>query len=873
MKSKLTLILALTLAAIIGTFSLKAQDNVTYLQKYDADKHSRVAMPIGGIGTGTVSVDSRGKLVDWEIMNQGAIGFVPFFNEHWAATRVSPFFAIRTKTANGTINARMLEGAIPKTKLEGDWGCNELNSTFPRFNSSKMETAYPIAKVHLQDKTMPVNVAFKAFNPLIPGKTDDSSIPVAILEYMVTNPSNSPVEVTICGTIPNYIGFDGFKNRIKKNQNTFLKQNGLSGISMTTESADSLDSRWGTMAITTTAKGEISYRTSWHPDLLWNGSVIDFWDDLKDDGELTQHTNKKVKESTDYNMLNEYKGLVKDHSVPASLAVKITLKAGESRTIPFMLTWHFPKRISWEGQPGLPQEPMDNYYTKPYANAWDVAQKVSSRYNELKTGTEEFVNTFVNQDVPQSIKEAALSNLTNMRCQTLFRLASGYSFGWEGQGSVIGTVLNPKGIRGGWGTGTCTHVWNYESTIPFTFGEIAMSMREVEFKIATSLKTGKMAHRIKLPLETQEQNHYAAADGQLGCIIKMYREWQLSGDTEKLKELYPYVKRALEFVWQDSKWDADKNGVIEGLHHNTMDVNYLGPNPEMGTWYLCALRAGEEMAKTVKDRAFAKTCRKLFESGSKWIDENMFNGEYYIQLLPKPRNFQVGEAVLVHQMVGQQMAHICDLGYLLKPQNVKKALQSVMKYNFRTNWDQHLSTFRCYITKDEPGLMNAYYPEGKREARPFPYFSEPWTGLEYHTAAGMIFENMEKDGEKVVKAVRSRYDGSNRNPFNEGEFGHRYARAMSSWSPLIAYSKFHYLSNKKQMTIRAQEGNYYWSNGYAYGAINVRKKGDKFEATLSVKSGNLDLKTLSFLDQENNTVNIAKLRKARNITAGQEVKL
>jgi len=867
-----TIALTFTIAFLLFQ-NLNAQDNVQYLQTYEGSNLDHVAMPLGGIGTGTVSIDARGKLVDWEIMNQGAIGFVPYFNEHLAATRVAPFFAIRTKTAEGIIDARMLEGAIPKTKLEGDWGCDELNSTFPRFNSSKMQTSYPIAKVELIDSSMPVKVEFKVFNPLVPGKTEDSSIPTALFEYNVKNTTDGPLEVTICGTVPNYIGFDGLKNHLKQNRNTYQNRNGLKGIVMTTNSNDTLDSRWGSMALTTAEEGIVSYRTSWHPDLVWNGSVIEFWDDLKDDGILKQHVPEEVNESSDYNMLNEFHGVLKDVAVPASVAVKVMLEPGEEKNISFMLTWYFPKRISWEGQPGWPQKPMNNFYTRNYNDAWDVAEKVAKRYDNLRSETEKFVNHFVNQDVPQSIKEAALSNLTNMRSQTLFRTEDGYTFGWEGQGSVYGTALNPKGIRGGWGPGTCTHVWNYESTIPFTFGDVAMSMREVEFAKATDLKTGKMAHRVFLPLDSEKQTIGAAADGQLGCIIKMYREWQLSGDTEKLQELYPYVKRALQFVWEDSKWDVDKNGVIEGVHHNTMDVNYIGPNPEMGTWYLCALRAGEEMAKVMKDKDFAKDCRKLFESGSAWMDDNMFNGEYYIQLLPEPKNFQVGEAVLVHQMVGQQMAHICGLGYLLKPENVKKALESVMKYNYRTNWDQHLSTFRCYITRDEPGLMNAYYPEGKREARPFPYFSEPWTGLEYHTAAGMIFENMEADGEKVVSSVRSRYDGSNRNPFNEGEFGHRYARAMSSWSPLIAYTRFHYQKDIATMTIRAEEGTYYWSNGSAYGIIDVKKYGNKFIANLKVEAGNFELKTLAFLDQNNIEVNAVKVKGETLIKEGNSKEL
>ncbi len=842
------------------TSNVSAQkDNVNYLQTYEGRNIDKVAMPLGGIGTGTVSIDARGKLVDWEIMNQGAMGFLPYFNNHPLAIRVAPFFAIRTKTASGNIDARSLEGPIPNSKLEGDWGSDEMNSTFPRFQESKMEVSYPIAKVTLMDEKMPVDVSFKAFNPMIPGKTDDSSIPTAILEYTVTNTQDEAIEVSIAGTIPNFIGFDGFKNNVKQNVNSYVKTKTLQGIKMTTNSDNTNDSRWGSIALTTPAAGEISYRTSWHPDLNWNYSVIDFWDDLKDNGILTQHTKGESKDIEGYNMLIEVQEKPKDGISPSSLAVKVKLQPGETKVIPFVLAWHFPIRISWEGQPGWPQKPMPNYYGTKFKDAWDVAEQVVDKYDYLKEGTENFVNAFVNQDVPTPIKEAALFNVVNMRCQTLFRDGDGYAFGWEGQGSIYGTSINPKEIRGGWGPGTCTHVWNYESTIPFLFGDVATSMREVEFAYGIH-DNGAMAHRFFLPLKTEKQTIGAAADGQLGCIIRMYREWQLSGDTEKLKELYPAIKKSLEFVWKASKWDADKNGVIEGTHHNTMDVNYVGPNPEMGTWYLCALRAGEEMAKVVKDKAFAKECRALFESGSAWMDANMFNGEYYIQILPKPMNFQVGEASLVHQMVGQQMAHICGLGYLLKPENVKKSLQSVMKYNYRDYWSNHLSTFRCYITNNEAGLMNAYYPEGKREARPFPYYSEAWTGLEYHTAAEMIFENMEAEGTKVVNNTRNRYKGYNRNPFNEGEFGHRYARAMSSWSPFVAYTRFHYQQNIGAMTIRAEEGTYYWSNGYSYGTIQVKKEDNKYVANLSVNAGKLSLKTLSFLDEKNTVVNTVKFK-------------
>src|ERR1044071_5910315 len=101
-----------------------------------------------------------------------------------------------------------------------------------------------------------------------------------------------------------------------------------------------------------------------------------------------------------------------------------------------------------------------------------------------------------------------------------------------------------------------------------------------------------------------------------------------------LKRLWPGAKRALEFAWIPGGWDADKDGVMEGCQHNTMDVEYYGPNPQMGLWYLGALRAAEEMARHVGENDFAQTCRELFERGSLWIDENLPAG--------------LGEVVLSH---------------------------------------------------------------------------------------------------------------------------------------------------------------------------------------------------------------------------------
>lgn len=818
------LISGLFFMAVVVLRAQNSNEKWPILKTYQGDYLSKVAMPLGGIGTGTVSIGGRGDLCDWEIVNQGALGWKPVFNSGRGSINIAPFFAIRTKTNDGDIQTRLLEGQLPTDNLEGDWGSNELNSGFPRFGESKFKAAYPLAQVDLSDEKSPVGVTLKAYNPMVPGDTEISSIPTAILKYVVENKTNQTIEATVCGAVPNFIGTDGWGGSSEGNKNTFQKGEGFSGIFMENIRKDSTSGKWGTMAFTTPETEGVSYRTQWHADLSWNGSLIDFWDDINDDGMLEER-------------LGNYPG-----NKPATLAIKASIPPKGTKEFVFVLTWNFPYRLAWEAQPNYGEHtPLKNYYATVYEDAWDIVKEVIPNLNTFEKKTVQFVESFVNTDLPTVFKEAGLFNVANLRSQTVFRDEDGYAFGWEGTGSVKGISINPKGAQAGWGFGSCTHVWNYEVTTPFLFGDIAMGMREVEFKYATNLETGLMAHRVWVPIKTSKHKHKPAADGQLGCLIKMYREWQLSGDNEKLKELYPYIKAAMEFAWKESGWDNDANGVLEGKHHNTMDVNYIGPNPQMATWYLGALRASEEMAIQMKDKAFAKKCRAMFESGSKWTDENLFNGAYYIQKVPKPTDYQVGEAILVDQLVGQYMAHICGLGYLLDKDNIKTTLKTIKKYNWKDNFNNHLSTFRSYAVGEENGLIMGYYPENKREARPFPYYSEVMTGFEYSTGAHMIYEGLEEEGLSVFNAVRERYDGKKRNPFNEGEFGHRYARAMASYSGLLAYTGFEYSAVNGIMKFKDIEGKYFWSNGYQYGTVEITFENGQKSAALTVLNGNLKL--------------------------------
>ena len=302
----------------------------------------------------------------------------------------------------------------------------------------------------------------------------------------------------------------------------------------------------------------------------------------------------------------------------------------------------------------------------------------------------------------------------------------------------------------------CTHVWNYEQTLAFLFPQLERSMRETDF-LHNTLPNGYMTFRTLLPLGDAQWKFKACADGQMGCIIRAYRDWKLSGDTEWLRTLWPKIQSALEFAWRGSgnpppagyewtkeqismPWDPDKNGVMEGEQHNTYDIEFYGPNTMTGSLYLGALKAGSEMAEAMGEQGKAVEYRTLFENGSRLYDKNLWGGDYYVQdglkvperlispqdedcgpdcackvtpggktqaldsthVVPK---YQYGKGCLSDQLLGQYLAHVAGLGYVLEKDHVKEAMRSIYRYNFRRSMKEFANVQRVYAVNDESGLL------------------------------------------------------------------------------------------------------------------------------------------------------------------------
>ena len=350
-------------------------------------------------------------------------------------------------------------------------------------------------------------------------------------------------------------------------------------------------------------------------------------------------------------------------------------------------------------------------------------------------------------------------------------------------------------------------------------------------------------------------------------MVQVYRDWLISGDTDWLRKMWPKTRKAIEFAWK--YWDADKDGVMEGMQHNTYDIEFYGPNTICGSLYLAALRAAARMAGVLGDERKADEYRNLAEKGSAWTDRHLFNGEYYEQQVrpeahrawpkryrdqaeahPKEDRFpwpawQYGKGCMSDQLIGQWMARLFGLGYLYDPKKVRQTLASILKYNWRPDLHGHAGTARIYATQDEAGLVVGTWPRGGRPGYAMYFSDEVWCGMEYDVASLMICEGMLEEGLAVTLAARRRYDGTRRNPWDEIECGHHYARSMSSYALLLALSGFECCAAERRIgfapRIRPERFRSFFSVASGWGSFSQEIAERNARATVAIAWGSLDL--------------------------------
>jgi non-lysosomal glucosylceramidase len=799
------------------------------------------AFLLGGIGTGNVSLGARGEFRDWEIFNRPGKGtFLPF-----------SFFSIWAKPENEQPVTKIIESKVQPPYNKSHGFLNGELAGLPRFDKAKMTGKQPFVTVEFEDKDIPVKVELEAFTPFIPLNADDSGIPGVVLRYKVKNPTNKKVDVSVVGSLANVVGFDGYDvfNNVKlvdEVKNEYKTENNVEGLYYTAVNLQKDDFKYGSMSLMTTNKNIISRPTWLHGQ--WTDNAQDFWDDFSDDGKLEPVTDITT---AGCDLLDHYDfSFLNLNEKVGSLGSYETINPGEEKTFEFILTWYFPNRPKgWiefdkdlENYRNGNFKSIKNYYATKFTDAWDAGKYLANHMGRLEEGSRAFQDALFNSTFPAYVIDAVGANISSMKSHCCFRIEDGNFLGWEGIRDYVGC-----------GQGNVNHVWNYAQTVAFLFPELEQTMRNVEFNLETDEK-GEMPFRARQVLGQDKWNMIPACDGQLGSIVRVYREWKISGENTFLKAVWEKTALALDYAMET--WDLDGDNVLDGKMHVTYDIEFHGPNSMTNSIYLAALKAGAEMAEFMGEKERTQKYQDAFVNGSAKMDEMLWNGEFYIQKSDDidEYRYQYGIGCLSDQLLGQFMAHVAGIGYVLPKEHVKKALESIYNYNFHLRLDEVESVQRTYVLNDESGLTLCSWPNGGRPRFPFAYCDEVWTGVEYQVAVNMIYEGLIDEGLTIVKSVRDRYDGYKRNPWSEIEAGHHYIRAMASWGLVAALSGYSCDMVKGKMSfnpvINQQDFKSFWINGKAWGVFEqkIDSKTGKKERNIKVLYGSLDGVEVEYVD-------------------------
>ena len=783
-----------------------------------------IAYPIGGMGTGMFCLEGTGALTHMSVRHHPDMFNAPVF-----------FAALYVKGKG----AKVLEGPVPSWKIFGgtDAGSGGANTGYglPRYQDAAFYARFPFGMVKLKDQDFPVSCTLTGWSPFIPTDADNSSLPVGGLECRLTNTTTATQSGVFSINAKNFMAEEGADDRIKKTEHGFV---------LSQDGSKSKPELQGDFAVFTddphATVNYCWYRGEWFDPLTMAWKKISTGD-------------------------NGAKDTVAKEAPGASLYVPYTLRPGESKTVRIYVCWDVPYSHLRTGYPlqssadssvadrsgDQPSPYYMPWYASRFKNINEVIAYWKNNYDSLKQKTQLFTKAFYNSTLPPEVLEAVGDNLTILKSTTVLRQYDGRFWGWEGSNDNTGSCA-----------GNCTHVYNYAQALCHLFPDMERSIRETEFG-ESQAQDGHQNYRAALPIRPAGAVYLPAADGQLGSIMRVYRDWRISGDDNWLRNIYPKVKTSLDYCIKT--WDPDHKGTISEPHHNTYDIEFWGADGMCTGFYLGALEAFISISNCLHEDTTLYS--QLLAKGKTAMQTKLWNGKYFIQniewkdlhaadpgkypdkdsspeaiaLIEKEGpQYQYGKGCLSDGVIGPWIAKVCGLPDPVDENKVKAHLQSIYQYNYTTDLSSITNPQRpTFGTGHEGGLLLCSWPNGGALSLPFPYSNEVWTGVEFEVASHLMFEGQLKQGMNIVKTTLKRYDGRVRNPFDEYEAGNWYMRAMSSYALLEALTGVHYDAVSKTLFVHSKTGDFtsFLSTNTGFGNV-IYKNG---KASLKTVYGKIDV--------------------------------
>ena len=388
----------------------------------------------------------------------------------------------------------------------------------------------------------------EAFSPFVPLNTQDSSLPATVLRYTVKNTSSAKVEVRLAGWLENAVCLVSVPGDAGKRRNCVQRGQGM-----------------------------LLIHSEFHADAAEEPAKLDKPLDL---GTLaialleTQGSDRAASAIGAGNLPAAAFAAVpadqavqtKGHKLIGSLVRSMSLEAGQEATATFLITWHFPHLDMQKWHIERMETLKDNgrYYATRFPSAAAVAEHVATHFASLYAQTRLWHDTWYDSTLPYWFLDRTMLNTSSLASSTSHRFATGRFWGWEGVGCC---------------EGTCTHVWHYAHAVARLFPDLKRNVRKrTDFGTAIEKLSGVIRHR--------GEGFGLAVDGQAGCILRAYREHQMTPDGAWLKELWPNIKLAMQCLIKMDKGD----GLLDGFQWNTLDAGWYGQIAWLSGLYLAALR-------------------------------------------------------------------------------------------------------------------------------------------------------------------------------------------------------------------------------------------------------------------------------------------
>lgn len=749
-----------------------------FVERFTGDSRVRSGMALGGIGAGTFELRKDGCFYNWSIFNnfpketgsEFKLPNAPF--DHPMDSNL--FFKVRYEVEGEEPRLKLLQ--LPNGMNEG--GEIGIAYTFPwmqAVESIEYSARFPFATLKFTASDMPFDIVMTAWTPFIPHDVKNSALPVAYFDFTIMSRTSKRIDVMLMMSARNNAGYDTpdryYVTEVRKDAS-------LVTVNMSCGGMNEKSPTWGQIALSSLA-GDSTYYCGWshlHPyyEYVLRHSTLPNIDDTNGTESIKAalpawmppgngrnfidpKTGRKMAETSEFDP---------DSRLFCTLARSFQLEGEESQqTHSFIYSWNFPNLYADNGFQKLGERIEGHYYSNFFSSSVEAADYAAAQRADLHRRSKEFLDNFFDSSADLFVLEQVNSQLNTFA--TNGRLVKSGDFG----------ILEGLSLTWSWGPiGTIDVMLYGTAPIIALFPELQKSTMRCHSKAQN--EQGQLAHGLAKNFPISEDGLGKVSEridlpGQY--VIMAVRDFLWTNDREYLNDMYPSIKKAIEYVLDYRCFGDGQIPVMKGKGDECSYDNFpmYGYSAYVTSQWMCALASAAKAAEVMGDDATRAKYLAILQKVQTLMEQQLWSGKYYKLYNDQDKaggRGNVSEACLTDQIIGQWAAHQSGLGRLLKKENVETSLKSILQANYKPDF----------------GLRNCSWPGTKywAEIEPRTWVDQGntcWSGVELAFASFLLYEGFLQEALDVVKTVDERYR-KNGLYWDHQEFGGHYFRPMSAWS-------------------------------------------------------------------------------------------